>query len=445
MTTITPDFNEAIQAVQQMMKTKRQQHALFIDGCAGTGKSTLIREIRALCPQAVVAAPTGVAATLLGGTTVHRLFNFPLKPIEPELDRENSFPSAVLRKMKILIVDEVGMLRADIIDGMDYYLRRATRRTSPFGGVPVVFVGDAFQLPPVVRPEEREILMSRLGYRSEFFFDGKAWDQFELRRIELKRIFRQADQNFAALLGRIRTGTATDADIQTLNARCGLPVPESTVVTTTTRAIAEQINVEALRRLPGRLYTAEASVTGEFRPEDAPGERELALKPGCLVMLLNNTDSWSNGTAGVFEGKSGSDLIVRTDDGTKHSVGRHTWDRLRFKWNEQQQQIEQVKVGSFEQYPVRLAHAVTIHKSQGQTFKRVVVDIGTGAFAPGQLYVALSRVTSIDGLYLKRPISRDDCRAHERVKEYFSPKPAAGEQPPLQLYRARDFSLSFVA
>jgi ATP-dependent DNA helicase PIF1 len=418
---ITSEFATALQSVEALVQSRRPNHALFIEGGAGTGKSTLIRLLREKYRDAVIAAPTGIAATLLGGTTLHRLFNFPLKVLEPELDRENSYPSPVLRKMKLLIVDEVGMVRSDLIDGMDYYMRRAKRRETPFGGVAVLFVGDPMQLPPVVRSDDRVLLEEKLGYRSEHFFDGKVWNRFGLDRQVLSKVFRQEKQAFAEILGRVRHGAPTAEDLAAINARHGKRVPENTVVLTTTRRAAEQINTDALARLPGKLWTSEASATGDFRPEDAPADQTLALKPGCLVMLLNNTEDWQNGTTGVFEGMTPDRKVsIRTLAGGSLKVGRHTWERLRYRWDEQHGRIGQVRVGAFSQYPVRLAHGVTIHKAQGQTLDRAEVDLGAGAFAAGQTYVALSRLRSLEGLYLTRPITLNDCLVDARVREYFT-------------------------
>lgn len=416
---LTPEFSEALALVKEQLSAKRASWVTFIDGSAGTGKSTLLKLIRCSVNQAIVAAPTGVAATLVSGTTLHRLFNFPIKVLEPERDRENSHPSPVLRTAKLLIIDEAGMVRADLIDGVDYYLRKATRRSTPFGGIPVVLFGDPAQLPPVVTNDDRPIL-EHLGYESEHFFSAKVFQNFPLRRVTLTQVFRQSDRHFAELLNRVRIGEPTEEDLAKLNAYVGREPASNKVVTlTTTRAAAAAMNESVLSSLPGKLHTWKAEISGNMRPEDSPAESLLGLKPGALVMLLNNTEEWSNGSLGTFTGQTVSGkLRVRLHSGSDVVVDRHSWERMRYTLDPQKGEIVQRKDGSISQFPVRLAHGMTIHKSQGATLDSVAIDLGDGAFASGQTYVALSRVRSIEGLHLREPIDRSDCRVDSRVREF---------------------------
>lgn len=428
-TIITPEFSQAISETKEMLARKRQSHVLFIEGGAGTGKSTLINLLKNQVKGTVVAAPTGVAATITGGTTLHRLFNFPLKPLEPHKDRENSYPSPVLRKMSMLVIDEAGMVRSDIIDGVDYYLRRATRRTTPFGGVPVVIVGDLHQIPPVVKHDEQEILKN-LGYRTPQFFGAKVWEEFGLKTVKLTHVFRQENREFAGILNRLREGNLTEEDLNRLNTRVGVAVPANTVTLTPTRRRAEEINRSQLEKLPTPDVSHKARVKGDFRADDTLAEENLVLRRGALVMMLNNDKEgrWANGTTGIYRGDSKGVMHIELSNGDEVDVLRHTWERFRYKWDGAKNEITRVKLGEMEQFPVKVAYAGTIHKGQGQTLERCNVDFGNGMFATGQAYVALSRVTSLEGLFLSRPLQRQDCMVDAAVQEFY----ANGCQPVLR-------------
>ena len=415
--TLTDEFQQALNTAKAMVSCRRLGNALFITGRAGTGKSTLIKLLSDRIKDSVVMAPTGVAATLAGGSTIHRVFHFPFKIIEPALDREKSYPSPILAKAKAMIVDEAGMVRADLVDGMDYYLRRANRRVTPFAGIPMIFVGDPYQIPPVLRTEEQESYAA-LGYSNRHFFGAKVWQEFGLNTVELTHIFRQENKQFAAILSRVRSGEVTEDDLATLNARVGKPSLD-TATHTPYRRRAEEINNAALAHLSSREEVYTARITGDFGDGDTIAEKRLVVKKGALVMLLNNTDEWSNGTTGTYEGMDKGQMRVKLASGQSVSVGPHKWERCRYKWDSVKGAIDQVKLGEMAQYPVKVAYAVTIHKGQGQTLDRCHVDFGRGMFESGQAYVALSRVRTLDGLSLSRPLEKADCIVDPHVKNFF--------------------------
>lgn len=397
---------------------------IFITGKAGTGKSTLLQYFRDhTVKNVVVLAPTGVAAVNIKGQTIHSFFRF--KPnITPEgVDaiKIRRTQKALYQKVDTIIIDEVSMVRADLMDCIDAFLRlHGKKRMVPFGGVQLVFIGDLYQLPPVVPRNEQGIF--RDVYNSPYFFDsnifqelnGNGNDQHPQRFqiIELKKIYRQKEEDFIKLLGTIRNKTATEANLKALNKR-HIPdfIPDDNdfyIYLTTTNAVADRVNHQRLKELQREPYCYEGSVTGKFESRNLPTHQSLELKVGAQVMLLNNDPGgrWINGSIGkIIEiVKEGKIVTVELSDEQIVEVVPYQWEMFRFFFNEDTEALESESVGSFTQYPLRLAWAVTIHKSQGKTFSKVIVDIGNGAFAHGQTYVALSRCTNFEGLILKRPI-----------------------------------------
>jgi len=395
---------------------------IFITGKAGTGKSTLLQYFRDhTIKNVVVLAPTGVAAVNIKGQTIHSFFRF--KPdITPE--RVSTIKirrtlKALYQKVDTIIIDEISMVRADLLDCIDAFLRlHGKNRMVPFGGVQLVFIGDLYQLPPVVPRDERDIFKD--VYCSPYFFDSNIFRELNdnnqhprrFQIIELKKIYRQKEEDFIKLLGTIRNRTATEANLEALNKRY---IPDFTpdnddfyIYLTTTNAVADKVNHQRLRELHREPYCYEGIVTGKFESRNLPTHQSLELKVGAQVMLLNNDPGgrWINGSIGkIIEIiKEGKIVTVELSDGQIVEVAPYQWDMFRFIFNEDTEALESKSVGSFTQYPLRLAWAVTIHKSQGKTFSKVIVDIGNGAFAHGQTYVALSRCSNFEGLVLKRPI-----------------------------------------
>lgn len=411
---LTLDFNpEFKKALELMEETNRH---VFITGRAGTGKSTLLAYFRDhTAKPAVVLAPTGVAAINVGGQTIHAFFRF--KPdVTPAAIRRRSGDGKtnLYRKLQTLVIDEVSMVRADLLDCVDRFLRlNGPDASLPFGGVQMIFIGDLYQLPPVVTGQAREIF--RTHYATPYFFSAQAFQGLEPAFVELETVYRQQDPEFVRLLNAIRNRTVTDDDLARLNTRYD---PEFTgsdgasyIHLTSTNNLADRINAERLAGLLGRNRCFRGLIEGEFGPEYLPTAPELVLKKDAQIMLLNNDASgrWINGTVGRVTGftkddEGGTLIRARLDSGAAVEIAPYTWEIYRFSLEEGELVSE--AVGAFTQYPVRLAFAVTIHKSQGKTFRRAVIDVGRGTFAHGQMYVALSRCTTLEGIVLKQPIKK---------------------------------------
>jgi ATP-dependent exoDNAse (exonuclease V) alpha subunit len=408
------DFNPQFQrALDFMEKTHRN---VFITGRAGTGKSTLLTYF---CEQtdkkAVVLAPTGVAAVNVRGQTIHSFFGFkPDVTLRAIRKKIRDGKKNIYRKLETIVIDEISMVRADLLDCMDKFLRlNGPDEKLPFGGVQMIFIGDLYQLPPVVTGHEREIF--REHYATPYFFSARVFQGLEWEFVELEKIYRQKDDEFIRLLNAIRNRTVTDHDLVQLNQRFApsfvAPPDDFYIYLTTTNEMADRLNDEELAKLPGRTRTVYGIVEGDFGEQYLPTALELKLKKGAQIMLLNNDSSgrWVNGTVGKMVGinkdEEGQDIIIaRLDNGKKVEIEPHTWEIFHFYLKNGE--LTSKSVGSFTQFPVRLAFAVTIHKSQGKTFERAIIDVGRGTFAHGQMYVALSRCTTLDGIVLMKPLQK---------------------------------------
>lgn len=423
------DFNKQFAEAYDLLENSRRN--LFITGRAGTGKSTLLKYFREhTSKNVVVLAPTGVAAVHVRGQTIHSFFHF--KPnVTPQTVSELRVIKSqkkLYQNLETLIIDEISMARADVMDCMDIFLRlHGPHKNEPFGGVQMIFIGDLYQLPPVVNSQEQEIF--REIYASPYFFDAKVFERTEMEFIDLEKIYRQEEDEFIQILNAIRENALTPEQMRTLNHRYhpgGVPGPDGFYVyLATTNAIAEKINQDQLRKTPGRVFHYQGRIDGEFEKRSLPTQEYLDLKLGAQVMLLNNDalGRWNNGSIGkvqaVAEDLTSTDIIgVELEGGRKVEVTPFTWEAFHFHYNPHSEAIESRSMGSFLQYPLKLAWAVTIHKSQGKTFSKVIVDLGAGAFAHGQTYVALSRCTRLDGLILKRPIQRQDIMLDPRVTRF---------------------------
>lgn len=387
---------------------------LFVTGRAGTGKSTLLRALRDMITVPnVVVAPTGMAAVTAGGQTIHSFFGFPPKLIQSS-DIRRSRNGSVMRRLQMLIIDEVSMVRSDLMSAIDLSLRiNRGRPREPFGGVRLLLFGDMHQLPPVVpRGEEAEYLESTHG--GPFFFNVAAMTEGDgTALLELGEVFRQRDAALLDVLNHIRDGNVGEHDLAALNARVSpirtLSEGDPFVILTPTNAAAQRINAAFLDALPGAATLFEAKVTGEFNDTASPTDVALALKPGAKVIMLRNDPDgrWVNGTIGRIS-RLGTATAYVEIDGREHEIEPASWENRRYAYDKGAEKIVETIAGTFKQLPLRLAWALTIHKSQGLTLDKVYIDLGRGTFAHGQAYVALSRCRTLDGLALARPLRVSD-------------------------------------
>ncbi|MFP4472626.1 MAG: ATP-dependent RecD-like DNA helicase [Candidatus Omnitrophota bacterium] len=425
----TFDFNTEFAEAYSLMENSRRH--IFVTGQAGTGKSTLLGYFRDhTTKNVVVLAPTGVAAVNVKGQTIHSFFHF--RPdITPDSVRKiylRKEARKLFANLETIIIDEISMVRADLLDCIDLFLRmHGPDGRKPFGGVQMIFIGDLFQLPPVVTRREEEIF--RDHYESPYFFSARVMRELDLACIDLSRIYRQADDEFIALLQSVRTNTMQAEDLALLNERCApgfAPDDEEFYIyLTTTNALADKMNARRLASVPGEPFLFQATREGAFEGRALPTQEHLKLKTGAQVMLLNNDPAgqWVNGSIGritsVAEDLAETDIIrVELEDGREVEVGPFRWDMYKFYYDEVTKEVESESVGAFIQYPLKLAWAVTVHKSQGKTFQRVVLDVGRGAFAHGQTYVALSRCTHLNGLILRRPLNLRDIIVDPRIGKF---------------------------
>lgn len=412
------EITEEYKKVDQLLKAGVP--AILVGGFAGTGKSTLIEYLRSQFKGLVVTAPTGVAALNVRGQTLHSLFYIP-----PRLVDVNSFaPQAdkrPLRLIKILVIDEISMVRPDVLDVVDLVLRKAKENPSPFGGAQLVMIGDLYQLPPVVKSSERGFL-SRLGYESEFFFSSKALGRigYNMAPLELKKVFRQRDTDFIQLLCDLRIGKNVEFNLTQLNLTCARNKREGSVELCTTNAIADGINSKELALLPGEEHSFDGVITGKFkiRGDKLPAPIKLNLKIGARVMFTKNGKGWVNGTLGRVEAFSGDAISVKDENGGIHAVKREKWDNYAYSIDNVSGFLVHKSIGSYTQFPLMLSWALTIHKSQSKTLSRIHVNLGPSAFASGQVYVALSRVKAIKDITLERPIARSDIRVSRTMREF---------------------------
>lgn len=404
----TPEFETALDFVRE------GEGHLFVTGRAGTGKSTLLRLIRdELQEEAVVVAPTGLAAVNVGGQTIHSFFGFPPRMIQPD-DIRRSRNGRIMRRMRFLIIDEVSMVRSDLMWAIDQSLRvNRGRAREAFGGVRLILFGDLHQLPPVVRGAEEAHHLEET-YGGPFFFSVPALTEGAgTQLLELNRVFRQTDDTLVDVLTAIRDGNAGTRELEILNDRVNpirkLAEGREFVILTPTNEAANRINRAYLDALTGDEYAYEAGVTGEFNDKAQPTESVLVLKQGAKVMMLRNDADgrWVNGTIAEVA-QLGDDRIWVTIKGRDYEVEQASWENRRYAFDQTQDKIVETVAGTFKQFPLRLAWALTIHKSQGLTLEKIYVDFGRGTFAHGQAYVALSRCRDLDGLSMARELRERD-------------------------------------
>ncbi|HMV23949.1 MAG TPA: AAA family ATPase [Saprospiraceae bacterium] len=401
--------------------------SMFITGKAGTGKSTLLQLFKNTTKKNVVAlAPTGIAALNIQGQTIHSFFGFPARLItNKDIRRVSNY--GLIRKIDVLIIDEISMVRADLMDGIDQMLRINRGTEAPFGGVQLMLFGDLFQLPPVLATtEEKEYF--RTYYNSPYFFDAKIFKHgYELKNYELQKVYRQDERHFIRLLDNIRTGTFDWDDLEEINQRVEPDANKDEMIVLAGRnATVDRINKDSLSKIKEETYTFHANVTGNFDLRRCPADISLDLKKGARVMFIKNDPlrKYVNGTLGIIDSMTFNEIKVRILDNNLNetivTVEKETWEMHRYKLNqENQSKIDIEVIGTFSQFPVRLAWALTIHKSQGKTFDRLFLDNEQRMFEHGQLYVALSRCRTMDGLHLHKPVTPRDIMIDPTVMSYY--------------------------
>jgi DNA-binding NarL/FixJ family response regulator/energy-coupling factor transporter ATP-binding protein EcfA2 len=454
-----PIFKLAADFVNQTSRS------VFLTGKAGSGKTTFLKHIvKTTTKKCVVVAPTGVAAINAGGVTMHSFFQLPFGPYLPgaqskfngvEVADKNSLfrnirfsrdKRDLLNELELLIIDEVSMVRCDMLDAMDAILRQFRKRShEPFGGVQILYIGDLYQLPPVAKTEEWEILKDH--YESPFFFHSQAARQMPPLYIELKKIYRQSDPQFINLLNRVRNNNITREDLQLLNSRYEgrytPPASENYITLSTHNYKADAVNASELEKLPGKLYRFHGSIEGDFSDKSLPTEMELRLKEGAQVIFIKNDldqeRRYYNGKLAVVSKIRGEEITVTFPDSKNELIlEKETWRNIRYTLNRETEKVEEEAIGSFTQYPIRLAWAITIHKSQGLTFHKAVLDAGN-SFAAGQVYVALSRCSTFEGLILQSRITLDSISTDPRVIEFAQKEQAANELEALLVHEQQRY------
>lgn len=421
-----PDLSPEQLEVYERIELTREN--VFITGRAGTGKSTILNHLSYNTSKVIaVCAPTGVAALNVGGQTIHSLLRLPTGVIaDHKLDQPKELKK-MLASIDTLVIDEISMVSADLMDAIDRSLRHARgKKHDPFGGAQIIMFGDPFQLPPVPPHDSHERAYFQDTYRSLWFFDAKVWQDAPMSMIELTEVHRQRDDRFKQILGAVRHGVVDQDQAEALNAAGSRMPPRDVLTLATTNATVNRINSERLAEIKGSSLKAVAEVTGEFRENSYPADEVLELKSGAQVMFLRNDSDgrWVNGTIGTVSRVDGTVWVEigEPGDAKEFEVEPVTWERYRYRYDAETKKLEKEVVAEFEQFPLRLAWAVTIHKSQGHTYDAAVVDLGPRAFTAGQTYVALSRVRSLDGLYLRRPLQPRDVIVDPNVTRFMESK-----------------------
>lgn len=415
---------------QQMLANElitKTNSCFFLTGRAGCGKTTFLQRVQKMVDkQFLTLAPTGIAAILAGGETIHSFFGLPMNVCTPgTYGMMNEEHILTLTHIDTIVIDEVSMVRCDIVDAIDYTMRKVLRSTMPFGGKQVIFIGDMFQLPPIVaRKEERELLYDLYHTDDFFFYKADVIKRMRLVKIEFQKVYRQEDEDFLHILENVRLNKTTPENLMHLNERVGQPKKEDGMVITlaSINKTADNINQQRLAEIDAEEYTYEGTVQGKFEEKRFPVDLTLKLKVGAQVMFTRNDQQkrWVNGTIGTVTKLTKDEIQVTTDSGDTYTVPCCSWESYSYEYDREARKMKKEQTGTFTQYPLRLAWAITVHKSQGMTFDKLYLDLSRGMFAAGQLYVALSRVRSLGGLYLSRPIIPQYAHTSREVLQYAS-------------------------
>lgn len=399
--------------------------SFFLTGKAGTGKTTFLKNIqKEIDKKFIVLAPTGIAALNAGGETLHSFFGFPFEAIPlGKTGKVSGEKIQLIKNTDTFIIDEVSMVRCDLVDAIDETLRRIMKIQVPFGGKQIVFVGDMLQLEPIISNQtDKDIILENYKTDKAFFFNAKVIKKIKLPVIELEKIFRQENYNFKRCLNEIRNGDVSEFNLSLLNSRVKEPPNNDSFLITLTpyRKNADKINEEALEKIDADLVIFNGEIKNEFQKRDLPAPNELKLKKGAQVMFPRNDPMrrWVNGSLGVITDLTKETIKVGLNDGKEVEVTKVTWENIKYVYNRDKNEVEKEIVGNFTQYPLTLAWAVTIHKSQGLTFDKLKLDLSRGLFSDGQLYVALSRVRSLEGLYLSHPIRKSFIRSNKEILRF---------------------------
>ena len=416
-----PELSPEQREIFERIETTREH--VFVTGRAGTGKSTILNHLAWNTSKTIaVCAPTGVAALNVGGQTIHSLLRLPIGVVADHKLEQSDELRKMLSAIDTLVIDEISMVSADLMDAIDRALRQArARKHDPFGGVQILMFGDPYQLPPVPPRDPHERAYFHDTYRSLWFFDAHVWQSTPVNVCELNEVHRQDDDRFINILGAIRHGVVDEEMANELNAAGSRSNPPSDAITlATTNATVNAINRKRLDEIPGKSLRAKAEVTGEFRESAYPADEELELKVGARVMFLRNDPDgrWVNGTLGTVSRIAGTVWVEVGNE--EFEVDPAVWERFQYRYDPETKKLEKDVVAEFEQFPLRLAWAVTVHKSQGHSYDEAIVDLGRRAFTAGQTYVALSRIRSIDGLYLTRALQPADVIVDRDVARFMA-------------------------
>ncbi len=418
------EFNDQFQKALDLMENTGRH--IFVTGRAGTGKSTLLNYFRANTKKKVaVLAPTGVAAVNINGQTIHSFFGFKPDTTVSKIRKISGDRKNLYKNIDAIIIDEISMARADLLDCVDKFLRlNGKEKNIPFGGAQMIFIGDLYQLPPVITSRDKSIFKNQ--YETGYFFSSHVFENFDMEFVELEKIYRQKDRKFIDILNSIRNNSVEPKELNLLNKRFNPEFSPKTddyyIYLVPTNDLVKKINEEYLAKVKGKTYYFEGEIEGDFDEKYLPTDTDLSLKIGAQAMLLNNDSQgrWINGSIGKVVGieyEEGS-VLMEFEDGKKEAVSPYTWSIYNYSYNSEMNSLETEIVGSFTQYPLKLAWALTIHKSQGKTFEKVIIDMGRGAFAHGQTYVALSRCVSLEGLILKKEIKKSHIFIDWKVTQF---------------------------
>lgn len=422
MSELVPILNENQMAAFNTIE--RTHSNILILGQAGTGKSTFVQYLKSASAKRIVCAcPTAVSALNIGGQTIHSLFQIqPRDFIMPELLKLKAKPRNILNATDVLVIDEISMVAPDLLDAIDILARQARYNNEPFGGIQVVAIGDMFQLPPVITKESEQYYEQEYEHKNAYFFDSNVYNRAQFIKYDFNKVYRQSDDDLLKNLMRLR-----DNDVGALDFfnQCKIDdesVRKNAVIITPFRAVAERINAEKLNSIdaPEIVYIGE--ITGKFNEADVPAPMELKLKQGALVMFVRNGDKWHNGSVGIVEQLNANEIIVQLLDDDKNDVvvvKPEKWQKIEYSRDENDR-IEENEIGSYKQFPLQLGYAMTIHKSQGKTLSKVIIDISRGAFAHGQTYVALSRTKRANDMHIIKPLKANDVIFDERILDFIN-------------------------